>query len=61
MNNTNNTTEAVTTEAVREFIRPFLTGNKERDAQALARTFRMLGMSISEWRKVVAETVGGGR
>ena len=60
MNNTTTATET-TTEAVREFIRPFLTGNNERDAQALARTFRMLGMSIAEWRKVVAETVGGGR
>jgi len=51
------TNETVTTEAVREMIRPWLTGNAERDAQALARRFRVVGLSISEWRRVVAETV----
>jgi hypothetical protein len=60
MTNTTTATET-TTEAVRAMVRPFLTGNNERDAQALARKFRTVGMSISEWRRVVAETVGGGR
>lgn len=53
------TNETVTTEAVREMIRPWLTGNAERDAQALARRFRVVGLSVSEWRRVVAETNGG--
>jgi len=41
--------------AVIEFVRPWLTGNNERDAQRLARKFRAVGLSIRAWRRVVAD------
>jgi hypothetical protein len=48
--------ETTTTPAsVIEFVQPWLTGNNEADAQRLARKFRMIGLSIGEWRKVVAD------
>jgi hypothetical protein len=41
--------------AVIEFVRPWLTGDNERDAQRLARKFRTVGLSIIAWRRVVAD------
>jgi len=41
--------------AVIEFVRPWLTGDNERDAQRLARKFRTVGLSIRAWRRVVAD------
>ena len=36
-------------------IKPWLTGNDEKDAKMLRNMFRSVGLSIGEWRKVVAE------
>jgi hypothetical protein len=46
----------MTSDAVKNMIRPWLTGNDERDAKSLRRTFRMIGLSISEWREIIKET-----
>ena len=35
-------------------ITPWLTGNDEKDAKSLKRTFRAIKMTIGEWRQVVA-------
>jgi hypothetical protein len=48
-----------TTNEVRNMIKPWLTGNDEKDAKMLKNMFRGVGMSISEWRQVVAETKAG--
>jgi CCR4-NOT transcriptional regulation complex NOT5 subunit len=45
-----------TTNEVRNMIKPWLTGNDEKDAKMLKNMFRGVGMSISEWRQVVKET-----
>jgi len=42
----------MTSDAVKNMIRPWLTGNDERDAKSL----RMIGLSISEWREIITET-----
>jgi hypothetical protein len=34
-------------------IAPWLTGNDEKDAKSLKRTFRTIKMTIGEWRQVV--------
>ncbi len=38
-----------------KMIKPWLTGNDEKDAQMLRRMFRGVGFSIGEWRQIVAE------
>ncbi|MGV2335058.1 MAG UNVERIFIED_CONTAM: hypothetical protein LVR18_27295 [Planctomycetaceae bacterium] len=50
----------MTTDAVRNMIQPWLTGNDEKDAQMLRRMFRGVGLSIAQWRQVVAETKAQG-
>jgi len=40
---------------VQKMIAPWLTGNDEKDAKMLQRMFRAVGLSIGEWRQVVAE------
>jgi len=45
----------MTTTEVRNMIAPWLTGNDQRDAKMLQRMFRAVGLSIGEWRQVVAE------
>jgi CCR4-NOT transcriptional regulation complex NOT5 subunit len=45
-----------TTNEVRNMIKPWLTGNDEKDAKMLKNMFRGVGMSIREWRQVVKET-----
>jgi hypothetical protein len=45
----------MTTTEVRSMIAPWLTGNNEKDAKMLQRMFRAVGLSIGEWRQVVAE------
>ena len=45
-----------TTAEVRKMIAPWLTGNDEKDAKMLKNMVRGCGMSIGEWRQVVAET-----
>ncbi len=52
----NNNDTTITNEAVRKMIREWLTGNDERDAQRLRRTFRSMRMPIEQWRQVIAET-----
>lgn len=47
--------KTLTTEAVRKMIKPWLTGDDERDARNFRRTFRSIGFSVGEWRQVVAE------
>jgi hypothetical protein len=47
-----------TTTAVQNMIKPWLTGNDEKDAKMLSRMFRAVGLSIAEWRQVVAEAKG---
>jgi hypothetical protein len=47
--------ETTTPASVIQFVQPWLTGNNEADAQRLARKFRMIGLSIGEWRKVVTD------
>jgi len=62
MNATTTDTANTTPAAVIEFVRPWLTGDNERDAQRLARKFRTVGLSIRAWRRVVADAaavVGG--
>jgi len=44
-----------TSEAVKNMIRPWLTGNSEKDARSLKRTFKMIGLSINEWREIITE------
>lgn len=44
-----------TTDAVRKMVKPWLTGNDERDAKMLKTMFRGVGFSIGEWRQVVQE------
>lgn len=51
-----NNNDTMTNEAVRKMIREWLTGNDERDAQTLRRTFRATGATIADWRKMIAET-----
>jgi hypothetical protein len=60
--NDNQTNEGttMTTDAVRNMIQPWLTGNDEKDAQMLRRMFRGVGLSIAQWRQVVAETKAQG-
>jgi hypothetical protein len=41
---------------VQKMIAPWLTGNDEKDAKMLQRMFRPVGLTISQWRQVVAET-----
>lgn len=58
-NNKRHTTmknEPITTEAVRNMVRPWLTGDDEKDANSLSRTFKMVGLSLAQWRKVITET-----
>ena len=50
----------MTADAVRNMIQPWLTGNDEKDAQMLRRMFRGVGLSIAQWRQVVAETKAQG-
>ena len=45
----------ITTQEVRDMIRPWLSGNLEKDAKYLRNKFRMLRFSIGEWRKIVSE------
>jgi hypothetical protein len=45
----------IATAEVRNMIAPWLTGNDEKDAKMLQRMFRAVGLSIGEWRQVVAE------
>ena len=52
----NNTEFKITTEAVRNMIRPLLSGDDERDAKSLRRTFHRVGLSLPEWRRAIAET-----
>jgi len=48
-------TEQLTNEAVRNMIRPWMTGNDEADAKMLSRMFRGMGLTRSQWRQVVSE------
>jgi hypothetical protein len=50
----------MTTAEVRKMIAPWLTGNDEKDAKMLQRMFRAVGLSIGEWRQIVAETKAAG-
>jgi len=50
-----NTNETLTNEAARKMFSEWLTGNDERDAQKLKRAFRTVGLSINQWRQIVAE------
>ena len=43
-------------DAVKNMVRPWLTGNDEKDAKSLSRTFRMCKLTIAEWRKVVKQS-----
>jgi hypothetical protein len=47
-----------TSTAVQNMIKPWLTGNDEKDAKMLQKMFRAVGLSISEWRNVVSEAKG---
>ena len=49
-----------TTAEVRNMIAPWLTGNDEKDAKMLRKMFRGCGLSIGEWRQIVAETKAAG-
>ena len=44
-----------TSATVQNMIKPWLTGNDEKDAKMLQRMFRAVGLSIGEWQTVVAE------
>ena len=44
-----------TTTAVKNMIKPWLTGNDEKDAKILSRMFRAVGLTLGEWRTVVSE------
>jgi hypothetical protein len=52
----NNTNDTLTNEGLRKMIREWLTGDDERDAQTLRRTFRATGATVADWRKMIAET-----
>jgi hypothetical protein len=45
----------INTPATINMIKPWLTGNDEKDAKMLSRMFRAVGFSLGEWRTVVAE------
>ena len=46
----------MTTQAVRNMVKGWLTGNDEADAKSLSRTFRSVGLTLAQWRQVVAES-----
>ena len=46
--------EPLTTPSVRAMIKPWLTGDTERDARMLNRMFRRM-FTLADWRRVVKE------
>lgn len=46
----------IATTEVAKMVQPWLTGNDERDAKSLAKTFRMVGLTLAQWRQVVSES-----
>jgi hypothetical protein len=46
--------------AVLNMIKPWLTGDDEKDAKMLRKMFRGCKMSIGEWRQIIAETKASG-
>ena len=53
---TTTTDNALTNDAVRKMIAPWLTGNDEKDAKMLSTMFRGMRLTRNQWRQVVAET-----
>jgi hypothetical protein len=47
---------SIASPAVLKMIKPWLTGDDEKDAKMLRKMFRGCKMSIGEWRQVVAES-----
>lgn len=43
-------------DATKKMIQKWLTGNDEADAKSLSRTFRSVGLTLAQWREVVAQS-----
>jgi hypothetical protein len=55
-----NNTAQISTVAVRAMVSKWLTGNDESDAKSLRCEFRSIGLSLNEWRTIIAETKAAG-
>lgn len=42
---------------LKEMIRPWLTGELAADAQKMRRKFKMLRLSIQDWRDIISQVV----